>query len=159
MRVTRRVPSLRPGTPVVVDGPHGGLTSARCASPKALLVAGGIGITLLRALAEEMARAGRDAVLVYANRNLAGLVFKRELDELAGRSAGRLRVVYVLSDEAGWTGERGRVDGARLARLVPDLRERDVFLCGPRPLMRDLRRAASASGVPSARIHDERFAL
>jgi len=156
---TRRVPSLKPGTPVLVDGPHGCFTSARCASSKVLLVAGGIGITPIRALAEEMIRDGRDVILVYAGRSLAGLAFKRELDTLSARSAGRMRVVYVLSGEPGWAGERGRVDGGRLARLAPDLRERDVYLCGPHPLMCDLRRAVSALGVPSARIHDERFAL
>jgi predicted ferric reductase len=157
---TRRLPALEPGTPVLVDGPYGVLTAHACASGKALLIAGGIGITPLRALAEEFASVGRDTVLVYGNRSAAGIVFKDELDALAAASGGRLRVTYVLSDAApGWGGERGYVDRERLVRLVPDLGDRDVYLCGPRAMMEGVRRALRELGVAPARLHDERFSL
>jgi ferredoxin-NADP reductase len=68
-------------------------------------------------------------------------------------------VVHVLSDEPGWPGEKGRVDRERLARLVPDLAAREVYLCGPPAMMRGVRAALASLGIPAARIHDERFAL
>ena len=74
-------------------------------------------------------------------------------------AAGRLRIVHVMSDEPGWPGEKGKVDGERIARLVPDVRERDVYLCGPPPMMKSLRPALAGLGVPGGRIHDERFSL
>jgi predicted ferric reductase len=156
---TRRIPELKPGTPVLIDGPHGVFTSRACASDKVLLIAGGIGITPLRSLAEEMVEAGRDVVMLYGSRNSATLAFKGELDELAARAGEKLRLVYVMSDEPAWTGEKGRVDRERIARLVPDLANRDSYLCGPPVMMKGVRTALASLGVPSARIHDERFAL
>lgn len=156
---TRRIPELKPGTPVVVDGPHGRLTLRACRSDKLLLIAGGIGITPVRALAEEAVAAGRDTLLVYGNRTAAGIVFRQELEALSAASGGRLRVTNVLSHEPEWAGERGYVDRERLARLAPDIRERDVVLCGPPPMMAGVRRALSELGVPAAHVHCERFAL
>ena len=156
---TRRIPELKPGTPVLLDGPHGIFTSRTCRSDRVLLIAGGIGITPIRALAEEMAGSPRDVVLIYGNRNSQALVFKNELDELAARSAGRLRVVCVLSDDPAWPGEKGRIDRDRIARLVPDLSERDIYICGPPAMMKGVRAALARLGVPPRRIHFERFAL
>ncbi len=156
---TRRIPELKPGTPVVIDGPYGVLTSRKSASDKVLLIAGGIGITPIRALAEEMVNAGRDVVLLYGNRTRSGTVFAGELDALVARSGGRLSLVHVLSGDPEWTGEKGYVDRDRLVRLVPSLAERDVFLCGPPAMMRGVLRALASLGVPQCRIHHELFAL
>jgi predicted ferric reductase len=157
---TRRIPTLKPGTPVVVDGPHGVFTSRNCASDKVLLVAGGIGITPICALAEEMVSAGRDVVLLYGNRKAVGVVFRDELDALAARSGGKkIRLVHVLSGDAEWPGEKGHIDRDCLARLVPDLSSREVFLCGPPVMMKGVFCALASLGVPKACVHHERFAL
>lgn len=156
---TRRIPELKPGTPVLIDGPHGVFTAKACAAGPVLLIAGGIGITPIRALAEEWVKAGREALLLYANRTGGSMVFKKELEELADQSGGRLTFIPVLSDEPAWPGEKGRIDRALLSRVVPDLLSRDVFLCGPPPMMKSVRRALADAGVRPSRIHDERFAL
>jgi predicted ferric reductase len=156
---TRRIPELKTGTPVLIDGPHGVFTARNGASGNVLLIAGGIGITPLRALAEEFVAQGRDVTLIYGSRTRGTIVFRNELDDLATRSGGRLSVVHVLSDEPGWPGEKGRVDRERLARLVPDLAAREIYLCGPSAMVRGVRAALANLGLPSARIHGERFAL
>ncbi len=156
---TRRIPGLKPGTHVFIDGPHGIFTSATSNSQKILLIAGGIGITPIRALAEEMSATGRDVILIYANRNRAAIVFEKELDELAGKSGGHLKVVHVLSEDAGWTGEKGKLDKEKISSLVPDLPDREVFLCGPPMMMKFVRKSLSELKVPKSRIHFEKFAL
>lgn len=156
---TRRIPSIRPGTPVIIDGPHGLFTPRRCQSRKALLIAGGIGITPIRSIADRLLGDGRDVALVYGNRNFPSIVFREELDTLAAGSSGRFRIVHVMSDQPDFPGEKGRVDRDRIARLVPDIRERDVYLCGPPPMMKKLRAGLFSLGVPENRLYDERFAL
>lgn len=156
---TRRIPLLPVGTPVVIDGPHGRLTAQRARADKVLLIAGGIGITPLRAVLEDLLEAGREAELLYAVRDRASAVFLAEMESLRTAVGDRLRVMPVVSADAGWAEEHGRLDGARLARLVPDLVTRDVYLCGPPPLMQTMRQALRAAGVPRDRIFDERFAL
>ncbi|HOX04823.1 MAG TPA: ferredoxin reductase family protein [Planctomycetota bacterium] len=155
---TRKIPELAPGTGVIIDGPHGIFTAGRCKGAKALLVAGGIGITPIRSMAEDLARRGTDLVLLYANRDRKSIVFETELAELAA-ATGRLKVIHVLSADPDWAGERGQIDRERLARLVPDVREREVFLCGPPPMMKAVRAALRNLGVPRGRIYYERFAL
>ena len=154
---TRRIPRLPVGTPAILDGPHGIFTARRARAGRVLMIAGGIGITPIRSVAEDLLAAGRDVVLLYANRNRASIVFIDELERLA--ATGRLRVVHVLSHDPDWPGERGFLDGVRLCRLAPDLLERDIYLCGPPPMMRAVRTALRTAGVPSRRIFFERFAL
>jgi len=155
---TRRIPELTPGTGVIIDGPHGIFTAERCRTSKALLIAGGIGITPVRSVAEELAKRGTDLVLLYGNRDSKGIVFEKELAELAA-SNGHLKIIHVLSADPAWTGETGHIDRERIARLVPDVREREVFLCGPPPMMKPVRAALRELGVPRGRIYYERFAL
>jgi predicted ferric reductase len=148
---------LRPGTPVIIDGPHGVFTAARMRTDKALLVAGGIGITPLRSLAEHLAARKMDTVLVFSNRGRRDIPFEKELAEL--EKTGVFRTVHVLSEDKEWPGEQGRVDAERLKRLVPDFAERDAFLCGPPPMMAALNAGLCALGLPKKQVHFEAFSL
>lgn len=148
---------LKAGTPVIIDGPHGVFTRARMKTGKALFVAGGIGITPLRAIAEKLCAAKGDSVLVFSNRSHRDIVFLEELGKL--EKPGVFRTVHVLTEDKDWLGEKGRVDAALLKRLVPDLAERDAFLCGPPPMMAALRSGLAGLGVRGDRIHYERFSL
>jgi len=154
---TRAAQGLRRGTPVTLDGPLGAFTARRAPGPRVLLVAGGIGITPLRALAEEFQSQGKDCVLVYASRDLPSAVFAGELAALERR--GSLKVHHVLSQAPDWEGEKGHVDAPRLKRLVPDCAEREAFLCGPPAMVDAVRRCLQELGVAPRRIHYERFEL
>jgi predicted ferric reductase len=156
---TRRISNLMPGVSVFIDGPHGVFTAKSSKSSKILMIAGGIGITPLRSLTEEMTSMGRDVILLYSNRNRDSIVFKKELNELENSSSGRLKVIHVITDDPACSGEKGRIDKEKITRLVPDFIEREVFLCGPPPMMKALRLALSSIGVPNKHIHYERFAL
>ncbi len=157
---------LQRGTRVVLEGPFGLFTSVRRHRPRALLIAGGIGITPLRALIEEMprrktkpsaARSGLDPVtLLYRARSWEDVVFKAELDELVAERGGVVQ--YIV-------GRRGEEVAAQpfapdeLIRAVPDLRERDVFLCGPRDMVEAVLGSCRSLGVPPRQVHVERFAF
>jgi ferredoxin-NADP reductase len=54
---------------------------------------------------------------------------------------------------------RDLLSPAHLLRLVPDLLDRDVYLCGPPPMMRIVDRDLRRANVPRTHIHTERFAL
>ena len=153
---TRSLSSLRPGTPVVLQGPYGIFTSVRRRRPRALLIAGGIGITPLRALIEEMPQRKNSISLLYRARSWKDVVFKGELDQLVAARGGVIH--YVV-------GRRGREVHPEpfaprfLAASVPDLRDRDVFVCGPREMVDAVLGSLRALRVPAAQIHCERFAF
>jgi len=151
---TRRIHELRPGAFVLIEGPLGAFTAMRSTSEKYLMVAGGIGITPIRALIESLVDAHRDVVLLYAVKTAKDLVFASELRALTAHCH------LILSRRAGPADgyELGRVDRPMLERLVPDVRDRDVFVCGPLPMMKVVIEALSALDVRGSRIHYERFA-
>ena len=68
--------------------------------------------------------------------------------------AGR-QVHYIVGKR---NGARDQLDAASLERLVPDVRERDVYLCGPVPMMQHVERSLRRLGLPPRQIHAERFA-
>ena len=123
-----------------------------------MIVAAGIGITPIRSLAEELAGGGRDVPVLYGNRNKAAIVFHKELDELEA-TYPNLRVIHILTHDPSWTGEKGRIDAEKIRRFASDVAERDVYLCGPRIMMKDVLKALAAMGVPRSAIHWERFSL
>jgi ferredoxin-NADP reductase len=46
-----------------------------------------------------------------------------------------------------------------LRALVPDVAERDVYLCGPEPFQEALVTAATGAGVPAEHVHHESFSF
>ena len=155
---TSSIPKLAPGTPVLIDGPHGVFTALRCRNRKVLMIAGGIGITPIRCLGEDLAAGGREVLILYGNRTRAGIVFREELSQLEATHPN-LRVTHVLSHDPSWEGERGRIDEERIRRLAPDAAERDVYVCGPPLMMKEALKSLAAMRVPRSAIHWERFSL
>lgn len=148
--------SIRVGTPVLVEGPFGRFTRRSCERSRALLVAGGIGITPIRALAQDLAIDGVNVCVLYRCSREAELAFRRELDDLA--TAYGVRVEYLLSDRA----LRGRPGGDwlepnNLRTLVPDVTERDVFICGPLGLATKVKRSLRILGLSPYQVHTEAF--
>jgi predicted ferric reductase len=141
---------LAPGTPVWAEGPYGGLTAERAGrADRTLLLAGGVGITPLRALFETLP--GR-VTLVYRARRPEDLALRGELDAIA---AARRATVHYQLDSAG----APPLTADTLARLVPGLAAHEVFLCGPPGMAEAAVSALRAAGVPRGRIHQESFAF
>jgi ferredoxin-NADP reductase len=155
--------SLSPGTRVLVEGPYGRLSPRARTRPRVALIGAGVGITPLRALAEGLAYAPGDAVLLqrFADEPL----FADELDVLA-RERG-LRVVPLpghrraadswLGSSSPDPGADGANDLAALRHWVPDIAERDVYVCGPEAWVRSVRRSTTAAGLPAGQFHVETF--
>ncbi len=153
---TTSMGSVRVGTPVLVEGPFGRFTSEVASREKALLIAGGIGITPLRVLAEDLTDLGADVCLLYRARRSADVALRGELDRLAQERG--VRVEYLLSDRESH-GRRG-ADWLRpqnLAKLVPDVAQREIYLCGPAGMMAAVTTALRQLEVPYRQIHTEVF--
>ncbi|HEX6077185.1 MAG TPA: ferredoxin reductase family protein [Micromonosporaceae bacterium] len=142
---------LEPGVPVVVHGPSGVFTASRRRRSRALLIAWGSGIGPVRALVEELPPG---AVLVYRARSRSDLVFHVELAELARDRV--TRVHYVLGRRTD-LGPRHLATPAGIRDLAPDVRRRDVYLCGPADAVRPVRDALRRLGVPRRQIHLDAF--
>jgi predicted ferric reductase len=150
--------ALRPGTRVLVEGPHGRLSARARTRPRVALIAAGVGITPLRALAEALDYAPGEAALLYRYTGVP--LFQRELEDLAARRG--LQLFWLPGHRrapGSWLGNSaGAVsDLGALRHWVPDLAERDVFVCGPEPWADDVRRTCRAAGLPTDHVHVESF--
>ncbi len=144
---------IAPGTRVIAEGPFGVFTEASRRRDKVLLIAGGIGITPIRALMEDM---GGDVVVIYRVVDEQEIIFREELEQLAEQRD--IRLLFVAGDHATSAG-RQLLSGAHLRELVPDIAERQVYVCGPPAMTAALERNVRRADVPARFIHTEKFAL
>ena len=145
------ISQIKPGTRVAVEGPYGRFTSQARSSDKVLLVAGGVGITPIRALLEDMDPSVDVVVLIRASRP-HDVLFRDEIRSLVGMRGGQLHELI---------GSRRKHPMGRreLAGLVPDMAERDVYVCGPESLSQVVVATARALGAPEKGIHCEQFSF
>jgi ferredoxin-NADP reductase len=134
--------ALHPGTRVLAEGPAGGFTRAE-RRDRVALIAGGAGIAPVRALLEDLPG---DIAVIYLASDEREVLFRSELDELAARRGAALH--YVLD---------GPLSPERLRALVPDVAEREVFVCGPTSMTETTRASLRRAGVPARRIVTEGF--
>jgi predicted ferric reductase len=152
---SRAIAHLRPGTPVIAEGPFGHFTAARATRGKSLLIAGGSGIGPIRALAEDLAGRGDDVIVVHRVRKAADLALWPELKRLAKKRDVLVHGVVGSREELG----HDPLAADLILSSVPDLATRDVFICGPTGLTHGVVRALRDLGLPDEQIHAEEFSL
>jgi ferredoxin-NADP reductase len=133
--------TLRPGDLVRVVGPRNNF--GLVASPRYLFIAGGIGITPLLPMIEQVAATGAEWRLVYGGRQLASMAF---VDDLRERHAD---AVDVRPQD-----EHGILDLDAL--LGTPQADTLVYCCGPEPLLNAVEERCAA--WPKGSLHVERFA-
>jgi ferredoxin-NADP reductase len=146
------VADLKPGVKVRAEGPYGAFISDRARSRKVLLLAGGVGITPIRALFETLPANRGDLTLLYRASRVEDLIFREELEEIAARRGARLKYLVGEREQVG-----DPINPRTLAKMVPQLASHDVFVCGPEPMAQAAVRALRKAGVPKSRIHHESF--
>jgi predicted ferric reductase len=151
---TRRIFGVPIGTLVFAEGPYGALTPRRRRRPRVLLIAGGVGITPMRAMFEVIDLPGKDVTLVYRASSEQDLVLKHELDEIAERSGAR--VVYLVGPS---TDAANEMSARALNRIVGDLSDHDVYLCASPRLATRVRDSLMLGGFPRHQLHEERFSF
>jgi ferredoxin-NADP reductase len=127
--------NLKSGMNIEVSGPHNHFELE--ASSEYLFIAGGIGITPIKAMVESLP-SRRQWRLLYAGRSRTSMAYANELSEMFGD-----RVMIHADDEQG-----GRPD---LDALLANFNGH-VYVCGPEPLL-----DALSSKVSVDRLHYERF--
>jgi predicted ferric reductase len=145
------VARLTPGTRVFVEGPYGAFTRHVRRSEKVALIGAGVGITPLRALLEDLPMNVRVTAVVRASK-VEDLVHHEEMQTLVDQHQGRLHEIIGSRKET-------PLDANVLRRLIPDVAQCDVYLCGPSGFTDQIAAALSRLSVNPDRIHIEEFAF
>jgi ferredoxin-NADP reductase len=156
------VDDLAEGDQLELRGPIGGyfVWDVETGGPL-LLVAGGSGVCPLMAMIRHRAARGSRVPtrLLYSSRSLEDVIYKAELDRLAGRGDG-LEVVYTLTRRrpGDWNGYARRIDRDMLAEVGFPPQQRPLCLvCGPTPLVEAVAATLVELGHPPDRVKTERF--
>jgi len=147
---SRSLVSVRPGTLVFIEGPYGTFTKHQAHKSRPLvLIGGGVGITPIRALLEELPR-NREITVIYRASTEQDLIFLDELKELAQRKNAKLEVL---------PGSRKLypLDAKHLRAMVPNIGQAEIYICGPTALTDLVRETAHHLGIPKKRVHSEIF--
>lgn len=135
--------NFRPGTALTVSRPVNAFRLARHRS-STLIVAGGIGVTPMLAMARSLRMRNVDFSMFYAGQERSAMAYVGELESLCG---DRLTLSESRRD--------GIPDLARLLSSQPV--EAEVYVCGPGAMIEALREAASALGWHKERVRFEVF--
>jgi predicted ferric reductase len=154
---TKTLQAIPVGTRVILEGPYGTFTGAARTKARVLLIAGGIGITPLRALLEELPASRGNLTLLYRASGPEEVVFKGEIDELA--SLRGATVHYLVGRRGSREMPADPLDPRSLRRLVPDIHDRDIYVCGPSGMMTRVLSGLRWLRISDKQIHYERFAF
>ena len=126
-----------------------------------LLVGGGSGVVPLMAMIRHRAAVGSGVPmrLLYSVKTLGDLIYRDELEELAGRVDG-FEAFFTLTREQpeGWPGYTRRVDRELLAEIGwPATESPLAYVCGPTGFVEAVASALVESGLPPSHVKTERF--
>ena len=155
LEVGQSVEAMGPSGHFVIDDPNNHF----------VFIAGGIGITPLRAILMDLEANGQplNVSLLYANRTKEAL-FKEDLEKLAKKHS-EFKIFYIISDEP-VNDEKvtenvrlvpGQIDQALIANLVPDFKDAIFYISGPEPMVLSLEQAINTLGVPNENMKRDYF--
>ena len=158
--------NLKPGMAIEVMPPHGSFTwdFEPGAANHYVGFAGGSGITPVISLLKTTLLTEPESrfTLFYGNRDSSSIIFLETLAKLKNCFMDRLQVHHFLAEEAEeFELFNGMLDRSKCDEILSSLIDPEdiaaFFICGPGPMMDAAEEALKAKGVPSDRIHLERF--
>lgn len=145
------------GDAVELSGPLGDFYYDRIRDAKTVVaLAGGSGITPFFSMSEAIADGIEDfeLTILYGSRTAEGILLREELDAVAERSGGRVKVVHVLSDEEREGYEHGFLTAELVKKYAPE-GDYSVFMCGPQAMYDYEERELQKLSLPRRRIRRE----
>lgn len=119
-----------------------------------LMIAGGSGITPIRSMIQQLIRSAnttkRNVTLMFYARSSEHFLFEKELKAMAD-DANWLSIAFINSDQSGFFTEQHLFDAC------PEALEREVYICGPSPMITSSRKTLKESGFKQDQIHYEFF--
>ena len=131
-----------------------------------ILFGGGSGITPMMSIIKSVLHMEPNCklTLFYGNRDEQSIIFREKLNYLESDVAsGRLKVVNIL-DQPGesWEGYRGMMKHDAVLKLLREQTDlnfsnAEIFICGPSPMMAEVKAALEALMIPKEKVHIEYF--
>ncbi|MCR9195573.1 MAG: 2Fe-2S iron-sulfur cluster-binding protein [Hyphomonas sp.] len=150
---------LKEGDLIEVAGPFGACTFEPSDADQLVLIGGGVGVTPFASILDDLTkrRANTRVTALFGFRTQNDILFKEEMVRWCEALPNLDLHVIVSEPDEDWSGEHGRIDRALLLRLVPDIAQTRVHVCGPEGLMDAMFDLLPSLGVAKQAIHSEKF--
>jgi len=147
---------LHPGDVVEMREPMGDFV-LREPLREAVFIATGTGVAPFRAMLQACLTPDSSPVtLLLGVRYERDMLYRAEFEDMARRN-GQFQFIPTLTQpDANWSGRTGRVQ-AHLAEILGSRRDLDVYLCGMRAMVDDVRRILKEMGFDRRQIRYERY--
>ena len=145
------------GDEVNISGPLGDFYYQNLRDAKHVIaIAGGSGITPFYSMAAAIADGIEDfdMTILYGSRTADGILLKDEIEAVAARSNGRVKVVHILSHEEKAGYEHGFITAELIKKYAPDS-DYSVFMCGPKAMYTFEEGEMAKLGLPKRRYRME----
>ena len=154
----RSLVEMPEGASVDVEQPKGSFVLPEHTSKRYAFVAGGIGITPFRSMLRYIADNGLDydITLVYSNRDVESTAFLDELKELES-VVPRCQVLFTMTDDASWEGDKRMLDAEVLRELLGDLESFHFMIAGPPPMAKSVEASLLEAGLSEDQVQSDSF--
>jgi NAD(P)H-flavin reductase len=142
---------------VACQGPYGAFIFRRPLSDS-ILVATGTGIAPFRSMLLDRLPQEKDRrfTLIFGVRHEYGLLYREELEALARQYPNFEFRPTLTRPGPDWTGATGRVQ-SHILEALGDRRDMDIYICGLKEMVNDVRSVLKEKGVDRKRIVYERY--
>ena len=151
---TNFLANISPGSSATLEGAYGRFSYNNYKNMNQIWVAGGIGITPFLSMAKSLPESGYKIDLYYSVKTASELIDWDSLYGVAMAKNGNFRVIPYVGDQY-----KDRLSVDLIEKMSGEITNRDIFICGPPPMMASLKKQFKDKGVPTARIHSEEFGM
>ena len=145
------IQKIKKGTRVITEGPYGRIDRDLLGGKKLLLVAGGVGIAPIRSLLAELNEINQP-VVIYRARSTEKAPHNEEIRTLTENLKGDYIEIFGKSNQV----NQSLLTKEGLIKLVPDIKDREVVICGPEYLINSVYLSSIKNNTPIKSIHFER---
>jgi predicted ferric reductase len=151
---TGALTQIKPGAIAEIEGAYGRFTYTHYGNKNQIWVAGGIGITPFLSMAKSLPGTDYKIDLYYSVKSASELINWDTLGEIAALMNGNFRVFPYVGDQM-----EGFLSAEYIEKTSAGVKDKDIFICGPPPMMKGLRKQFRELSVPGTSIHTEEFAM
>lgn len=159
---TSKIPDLKPGDHVCVDGPYGAFNTHDPRAQKGLvLIAGGIGLAPVMSIVNTLADRGdkRPVWVFYGDLNEDTVLYREELEALKSRLNLNLVIALEKPKNPDYV-PCGYISKQLLGEHLPENKtELMYFICGPLPMLKAINKHLDFHGIPKTQIKDEKYEM
>ena len=151
---TNSLINIQPGAMADIEGAYGRFSYTNFKNHNQIWVAGGIGITPFLSMARSLPAEGYKIDLYYSVKTTSELIDWQNIYDIAMAQNGNFRVIPFIGDQ-----QEGHLGADFIEQTSGGLNGKDIYMCGPPPMMQSLRKQFKQKGMPGTSLHSEEFAM